>query len=324
MRSYLIRRVFQALPLLVVISIIVFLILQMTPGGPLSAGENLANTGRATEEALERMRERYGLNDPLYVQYFNWLTSLTRGDWGISFNSGQPVLSVISERLPATLLLTGAAFLVTLLLAIPIGILAAVRQYSVFDYLTTSVAFLGISIPSFWFGLMLLFVFSFSFDLLPSSGLSDPRRSLEGWAAVVDLLRHLVMPVAVLALISTAGVTRYMRASMLEVINQDYVRTARSKGLSEAIVVGKHAVRNGAIPIVTVLALEVPELFLGSVITETIFGIPGMGRLFIESAHVHDYPVLMGILLIAAFLIVLFNLLADIFYGLLDPRIAYD
>lgn len=324
MTAYVLRRVLQAIPLLVAISILVFLLLQMTPGGPFAMTEGAGATGRGAEQALEQMRARYGLDDPLYLQYLRWAGAFVRGDWGVSFNTGRPVLVVILERLPTTLLLTGLAFLVTILLALPVGILAATRQYSLFDYATTTASFLGISVPSFWFGLMLLHVFTFSLDWLPASGLSNPRTQLQGWAAFWDAVRHLVMPVAVLALVSVAGITRYMRASMLEVIHQDYVRTARAKGLTEKVVIGKHALRNGAIPVVTVLALEVPDLFVGSVITETIFGIPGMGRLFIEAANLRDYPVLMGILAIGAGLVVLFNLLADVLYALLDPRISYD
>lgn len=323
MTVYVLRRTLQAVPLLVLISLLIFLLLQMTPGGPLALPVDGGAAGRGGAEALSRMRARYGLDDPLLVQYGRWAASFVRGDWGVSFNTGRPVLETILERLPATLLLTGLAFLVTLLIAIPVGILAATRQYSSFDYLTTTLSFLGISVPSFWFGLMLLYVFTFSLDWLPASGLSDPRASLTGWAAFWDTAKHLVMPVAVLSLVSTAGITRYMRASMLETLPQDFVRTARSKGLAERVVIGKHAVRNGAIPVVTVLALEVPDLFLGSVITETIFGIPGMGRLFIEAANLRDYPVLMGILAIGALLVVAFNLLADVLYALLDPRISY-
>lgn len=324
MHTYLVRRSVQSLPLLLLISVLIFGLLQATPGGPLAMEADAGLAGRVNSEALERMRAKYGLDKPIYQQYLSWIGSFLQGDWGTSFNSGRPVTSLILERLPATLTLTGLALLVTLLLAVPIGILAAVRQYSIFDYFTTTVAFLGISVPSFWFGLMLLYVFTFNLQWLPGSGLSDPRNVHEGFAAFRDHALHLVMPVAVLSLVSTAGIMRYMRAAVLDVIHQDYIRTARSKGIAEGRVIAKHVVRNSAIPVVTVLALEVPELFLGSVIVETIFGIPGMGRLFIESAHLRDYPVLMGILAIASVLVIMFNLLADVLYGLLDPRISYS
>jgi len=321
MRAYLLRRLLQAMPLLFGISVLLFVALQMTPGGPLAVAEDVQ--GRVTAEDLQRLRNRYGLDDPMYVQYLRWAGDLLRGDWGTSFDTGRPVRLTIAERVPTTLLLTGTAFLVTLILSIPIGLLAAVRQYSVFDYVSTSVAFLGVSIPSFWFGLMLLYVFTFSLGWLPSVGLSDPRHDYTGWAAAGDLARHLVMPVAVLALVSTAANARYVRAAMLDVIGHDYVRTARAKGLAEMAVVGKHAVKNGAIPVVTILALEIPDLFIGAVITESIFAIPGMGRLFVQSASLRDYPVLMGILMTASALVIVSNLVADALYALLDPRIRY-
>ncbi|MBA3415727.1 MAG: ABC transporter permease [Chloroflexia bacterium] len=323
MGHYVLRRSLQAIPLLVGISLIAFVLLQMTPGGPLAMSESPGRSGRATAEQLERLRNRYGLDDPLHVQYLNWAGDLVRGDWGISFNTGRPVLALIGERLPTTLLLTGLAFGVTLLLAFPIGILAATRRYSVFDYLSTGVAFLGIAVPSFWLALMLLYVFTYTLGWLPSVGLTDPRQDYEGAAGVWDRVRHLLMPVTVLALASTAGLTRYVRAAMLDAVGQDFVRTARSKGLRERAVVVGHALKNAAIPIVTVLALEVPDLFIGAVITESVFAIAGMGRLFVESANLRDYPVLMGILMLASLLVIAANLIADVAYGLLDPRISY-
>lgn len=324
MSRYLIRRLLQAIPLLVAISAIVFVMLQMTPGGPLAVAEGGGRSARVTEEDLQRLRNKYGLDDPIPVQYANWGRDLLRGDWGTSFNTGLPVLTMIGERLPTTLLVMGLSFLATVLLAFPIGILAAVKRYTVFDYLTTSVSFLGIAIPSFWFALMLMFVFSFTLDWLPSVGLSDPRGTYTGWDAVVDRARHLIMPVTVLALTSTASMTRYVRAAMLDVLGQDYMRTAQAKGLSDRIVVGVHGLKNGAIPIVTVLALELPDLFIGAVIVESVFAISGMGRLFIDSANLRDYPVLMGVLLITAALVVAFNLIADLLYATLDPRIRYE
>jgi peptide/nickel transport system permease protein len=323
MGRYVARRLLQAIPLLVGISILAFALLQMTPGGPLAVSEAPGRSGRATAEQMAKLRNRYGLDDPIPVQYLNWAGGLLRGDWGISFNTGRPVLLTIAERVPTTLLLTGLAFAVALLLALPIGIVAAIRQYSVFDYLSTGVAFLGIAIPSFWLALMLLFVFTYTLGWLPSVGLTDPRQTHEGLAALADRARHLVMPVAVLALASTAGMTRYVRAAMIETGGQDFVRTARAKGLRERTVVIGHALKNAAIPIVTVVALEIPDLFIGAVIVESVFAISGMGRLFVESANLRDYPVLMGILMIASLLVVASNLIADVVYGWLDPRISY-
>ncbi|CAN5624105.1 ABC transporter permease [soil metagenome] len=322
MGRYLLRRLIQSVPLLLGITILIFLLLQATPGGPLAMSENPASSGRVTAETLSRLRARYGLDDPMYLQYLNWLKGTVQGDWGSSFNTGRPVLTMIAERLPTTLQLTGLSLLVTLLIALPIGIISAVKQYSWFDYLATSFSFFGISIPGFWMALMLVYVFAFQFDWLPNAGLTDPRHSYEGWDAIVDRAKHLIMPVAVLSLTSTASLTRYLRASMLDVISQDYIRTARSKGLKEQAVVIRHALRNGAVPMVTVLALEIPDLFIGAVIVESIFAIPGMGRLFIESANLRDYPVLMGILLIASALVIASNLIADLVYGWLDPRIS--
>ncbi len=319
MIAYIFRRLLQSIPLLLVISMIIFLLLQMTPGGPLAMGESVGS-GRVTAEQIERLRDKYGLNQPLYIRYLYWFGDFIRGDWGTSFNTGRPVLEMITERLPTTLLLTGLAYLVMLILAFPIGILSAVRQYSVMDYIMTGLAFIGISIPSFWFGLLLLFMFSFKTGWLPAFGLTDVNE-YTGMAHLWDLGRHLVMPVAVLAMIDTAAVTRYIRASMLETIHQDYVRTARAKGLGQRAVIIRHVLRNATIPIVTILALRIPDLFLGTVVTETIFAIPGMGRLFIMSAELRDYPVLMGILVIAAILVILSNLLADVLYAALDPRI---
>jgi peptide/nickel transport system permease protein len=324
MGNYVLRRLLQSIPLLIAISAIIFVMLQMTPGGPLSMGEGGGRSARVTAEDLQRLRNKYGLDDPMYVQYFNWGRDLLRGDWGTSFNTGLPVLTMIQERLPTTLLVMGLSFLVTLLLAFPIGILAALRRYSFFDYLTTSVSFLGIAVPGFWFALMLMFVFSFTLGWLPSFGLSDPRATYSGWAAVADTGMHLIMPVTVLSLTSTASMTRYVRAAMLDVIGQDYVRTAQAKGLADRTVIGLHALKNGAIPIVTVLAVELPDLFIGAVIVESVFAISGMGRLFIESANLRDYPVLMGVLIITAVLVIGFNLIADVLYAVLDPRIRYQ
>jgi len=321
MSRYLIRRLLQMVPLLIGISILIFLMLQMTPGGPLATNETPGASGRITPEDLERMRNRYGLNDPLYVQYLNWARDLLRGDWGTSFNSGRPVLDLIVERIPTTLLLTGIAFVVTILVAIPVGLIAAVKQYTRLDYVSTGIAFVGISVPSFWLSLMLLYLFSFELGWLPSVGLEDLRKEHHGFDAFVDRIRHLIMPVAVLSMASAASLTRYLRSAMLDVLSQDYIRTARAKGLSERITVGVHAFKNGAIPIVTVLALEIPDLFIGAVIVESIFAISGMGRLFVESANLRDYPVLMGILMMSSTLVIVCNLVADLIYRMLDPRI---
>lgn len=321
MGAYAVRRIAQAVPLLFGISVVIFAMLQMVPGGPLASGEG---GSAASAERIAKLKELYGLDDPLYVQYLKWIGGILTGDWGTSLNTGRPVLELIGDRVPATLLLTGLAFGLAIVLAVPMGIIAARWRNSIFDYLTTGATFLGLATPSFWFGLMLLFVFTYSLGWLPGSGLEDLRQTHYGWDAVVDRLRHLVMPVLVLALIGTANLARYVRSSMLEVLDEDYVRTARGSGLPELTVVVRYGFKNAAIPVVTVAVLIIPELFLGAVITESIFGIAGMGRLFLDSANVRDYPVLLGILLVGAVLVVLSNLLADLLYGFLDPRVSYD
>lgn len=322
MVNYLTRRLLMSVPLLIGISIVVFGLLQATPGGPLSNGGEGAGA-QLSPEQIERLRDEYGLDDPLPVQYLSWAGGIVTGDWGTSLRTGRPVLEMIVDRLPATLLLIGLAFAISLAIAIPVGIVAARRQHSTFDYVATGVSFAGFATPSFWFGLMLLFLFSYSLGWLPSSGLEDLRETHTGLDSLWDRMQHLIMPVAVLALVTTASLARYVRASMLEVLDQDYIRTARGSGLPERTVVMRHALKNAAIPVVTVAVLAVPELFLGTAITETIFSIPGIGRLFIESADQRDYPVLLGILVIASLLVVLANIVADLLYALLDPRIAY-
>jgi peptide/nickel transport system permease protein len=321
MGSYVLRRLCQAVPLLVGISVIVFVLLQMTPGGPLVSGEGAT---QMTPEQMAKLRAQYGLDQPLPTQYLHWLRGLVTGDWGMSYNSGDSVLTMIGDRIPVTLLLTGLALIVALLISLPVGVFSAYRRNSVFDYAATGAAFAGLATPSFWFGLMLLYVFAFQLRWLPSSGLTDLRQDHQGFAALGDLAAHLVLPVCVLAMISVAHLTRYVRSSMIEVLDQDYVRTARGSGLPERTVVLHHAFKNAAAPVVTIAVLAIPELFLGAVITESIFSLSGMGRLFVDSANLRDYPVLLGILMIAAVLVILANLLADVLYAWLNPRISYE
>src|SRR3989454_7574339 len=316
MGTYIARRLIQALPLLLGISVAFCRILQPAPGGPVRASES---TPKVAEEARRRLAPSWGLEQPLPVQYVNWLSKSLVGDWGYSFVSPQPVLGLIGERLPNTVYLMGTVFLTVLVLAIPIGVLTAVRQYSWFDHVITGTTFAFLSTPTFWLGLLLIIAFGLQLRLFPLGGMAtlgapfDPRHRL----------RHLVLPVATIALVQLGSHVRYLRASMLETISQDYMRTARAKGLGEPVVVLRHALKNAAIPLVTVVALDLPELFVGALVTEQIFGWPGMGRLFWDSATRSDYPVLMGILAVSSALIVLANLLADVVYGYLDPRIRY-
>jgi peptide/nickel transport system permease protein len=316
MSDYLVRRLLHSLVLLVGVTIMSFVLLKSTPGGPMAIYRERADVTRAD---VARLRQQLGLDDPVPVQYARWVGNLVRGDWGDSFVTNERVIDRISQRLPATLLLMGSAYLLTMLIAIPVGVLAAVRQYSWFDYLATGLAFIGLSMPVFWFGLLLILLFSVQLGWLPTSGIATIGAGFDP----LDSVKHLVMPTCVLALVFAGGYTRYLRTSMLEVIRQDFVRTARSKGLAERLVIMRHAFRNALIPVVTLLALDVPELFTGAVVTETVFAWPGMGRLYVESLARLDYSVLMAILTVSALLVILSNLLADLVYAYLDPRIRY-
>ena len=317
MGRYVVRRLLQALPLLFAISVVSFAILKATPGGPLAAYEGNPDF---TDADRVRLEHAFGLDRPLPVQYLSWLGSFLTLDWGYSFSSHQPVLTLIGERLPNTLYLMGTVFVVVLLLAIPIGVLTAVRQFSIFDYVLTGTTFTFLSTPTFWLGLLLIILFGLQLRWLPLGGMATLGADFE----IGDRLRHLVLPVATIALVQLGSHVRYLRASMLETIGQDYMRTARAKGLAERVVVLRHALKNAAIPLVTVVALDVPDLFVGALVTEQIFGWPGMGRLFWDAATRSDYPVLQGILAVSSTLIVLANLLADVTYGYLDPRIRFS
>lgn len=317
MGRYVVRRLIQALPLLLAITAISFAILKATPGGPLAAYEG---NPEFTDEDRQRLEAAFGIDQPVPIQYLSWLQRFLSGDWGTSFASHQPVLSLILERLPNTVYLMGTVFIVVLLLSIPIGVLAAVKQYSWFDHLITGTTFAFLSTPTFWLGLLLIIVFGLQLRLFPLGGM----QTLGGEFDLGDRLRHLVLPVATLSLVQIGSNVRYLRASMLETIGLDYMRTARAKGLAERVVVLRHALKNAAIPLVTVIALDLPELFVGALVTEQIFGWPGMGRLFWDAATRTDYPILMGILTVSSALIVLANLVADVIYGYLDPRIRYS
>jgi peptide/nickel transport system permease protein len=325
MGRFVIRRVLQAIPLLIVVSVIVFGMLNLAPGGPMAAYERRA-VGLSPQD-LERVRQQLGLDDPVHIQYFKWLRQVGQGDLGESMMTRRPVTTEIMERLPRTALLMAAAFLVSLLIAVPFGVISAVRQYSFFDHFVTSLAFIGQSIPQYWLGLILIVVFYGMLDnpfgegpMFPSGGMYTLGEDF----SILDRLWHLVLPVTMLSLAWVAWYSRYLRASMLEVIHSDYVRTARAKGLREWVVIMRHGFRNAAIPLVTIIALDIPLIFSGALFTEVIFSWPGMGRLFYDAAQRRDYNLLMAIIMITSFLIILSNLLADIVYGLLDPRIRYQ
>jgi peptide/nickel transport system permease protein len=323
MSRYLIRRSLQAIPLLLATSVIIFMLVRLAPGGPLAAAERNPNV---SPEQLALLRHKYGLDQPLTVQYFKWMGQLFQGNLGDSIKMHRPVSTLIAERLPNTLLLVGLSFLVTVIIAIPVGVYSAIKQYSIGDYIITTLTFIGQSIPIYWFGLVLILVFYVWLQnpftdgpIFPGGGMY----SLDQQGNLLDRLWHLVLPVTMLSLTWIAWYSRFLRASMLEVIHSDYVRTARAKGLGERAVRYGHALKNAAIPLVTLMALDLPALFGGALFTEMVFSWPGMGRLFWDSARARDYPVLLAVVLINSFLIVVFNLFADLGYGFLDPRVRY-
>lgn len=317
MVQYLVRRLLQMIPLLLGISIIMFALIQTAPGGPEAV---FFENGRfVNPQLVESYRQRLGLDQPIPIQYFKWLGAALTGDFGYSFSDVRPVRDMIVERLPATMELMLTAFVFAALIAIPLGIFSAVRQYSLLDYLGTSLSFLGIAMPVFWFGLILQLLFSVKLGWLPTSG-----RETVGDATLLDAIRHLILPGIVLSLVYIAGWSRYMRSSMLSVIRKEYILTARARGLKERSIIWVHAVKNALIPVVSVMALDLAGLFSGAVITETVFAWPGIGRLFIQATLSRDYPLMMGILMMGSFMVVVFNLLADLVYGWLDPRIVYS
>jgi peptide/nickel transport system permease protein len=311
MFSYLIRRLLISAITLIVISMVIFGILKVAPGDPLAG---FANNPNVPADVRARLRTQLGLDDPIPVQYAKWAREYARGNWGQSFLSRQPARDLIFSRLPITLEIVGSAFLLSILIAVPIGVISAIKQYSTFDQVATTFAFLGYSLPTFFSGLVLIVIFSFKLGWFPF--VYD--RTSQGFGAE---LKQIILPITVLALAGSASLTRFVRASMLEVISQDYVRTARAKGLKEQGVIIAHAMRNAMIPVVTIIALQVPEVFGGAIITEQIFSVPGIGNLLIESIGSADHPVVMGISMGIAILVVLFNVIADVIYALLDPRI---
>jgi peptide/nickel transport system permease protein len=321
MLLFALRRLLLAIPLLIGITFVSFLVISLAPGGPLDF--LTPEDPNASAEVKQKLIQEFGLDQPLHVQYGRWLGRVLRLDFGRTFlPDGKPVLAKIGERLPITLLLNVVEMLIILGLAVPIGVLSATRQYSLYDKITTVFVFVGFATPDFWLALLLMFLFGVQLGWLPISGLRSLNwEYLPFWRQQWDVLGHLVLPLAVATFGGLAGFSRYMRQSMLEVIRQDYIQTARAKGLPEEVVVGKHALRNALLPVVTILGLSLPSLIGGSVIIETIFAIPGMGQLMVQSVFSRDYPVVMGNLVIVAALTLVANLIADIAYGLVDPRI---
>lgn len=313
MLSYLLSRLVQSLILLVLVSIIGFAILNLAPGGPLS---QYALTPGMTQETLDRIAHQMGLDRPLPVQYLDWVGNLLQGDWGKSYRDQQPVLSIISGHLFATLLLMGTSMTIAITLGVWIGIKGATRRYSIFDYTATVGAMIALSIPTFWFGLVAIYVFSLKLKWLPAGNMYTI-----GDGSLADYAIHLIMPSMDLALVEIAIWSRYMRTATLEVINQDFVRTATAKGVSPRRVLMKHVVGNALLPMITLAGMQLPAALGGALVTETVFTWPGMGRLFLDSLGYQDYPVVMGLLMFSAMLVLAGSLIADLVVAFVDPRI---
>ncbi len=346
MGQYIVRRLLQAIPMLLIVSIFLFVLVNLAPGGPLA---QYGRQKRLSSERVEALRRQFGLDKPLPVQYIVWLIGndwmpidtdgngitdsygtrkgVLRGDFGFSYENREPVLEQIMDRLPNTIYLMGITLIVVAILAIPVGILSAVKQYSVFDITVTALSFMGQAIPEFWLGLILILVFYVSLDnpftggsLLPGGGMY----TIGAEFSLLDRIEHLILPVTMGVVGWVAWWSRFLRSSMLDVKNQDYIRTARAKGQSERKVLYKHALKNALIPLITIVGIDFPYVFTGAVVTEQMFSWPGMGRLYYDSATSRDYPMLMGILIIGSGVIMLSNLAADIVYAYLDPRVRYQ
>ncbi|WP_234684557.1 ABC transporter permease [Bradyrhizobium monzae] len=317
MSQYVLRRLMIAIPSLLGISLVLFVVLALAPGDPFS---ELATNPNVPPEVQAALRARFGLDDPIYLRYLHWLNAMLHGDWGFSFVSRMNVDTLILQRLPATLYVIGSAQILALLIAIPVGVYAATKPYSLFDQIANTLAFVGFSLPTFFTGILFILIFSVTLDWLPFVYTTDIKAT--GIHYVLEMVRQAIMPVAVLGLFQAASMTRFVRSAMLDVIRLDYVTTARAKGLGQAKVIVKHVMRNAMIPVVTLIALQMPAVFGGAIVTEQIFRIPGIGSLLITSILSNDTPVVMAVTFVFACLVVLFNLIADVLYGWLDPRIS--
>jgi peptide/nickel transport system permease protein len=317
MGRYLLRRLLIAVPSLLGISVVLFAVLALAPGDPF---QEFATNPAIPPETRVMLREKFGLDDPVFVRYARWLVAMLQGDWGFSFSSRINVDTLILQRLPTTLFVIGSAQLLALIIALPVGVYSAMRPYSIFDQIATTLSFVGFSLPTFFTGLLLILIFSVQLDWLPFVYRADIAET--GWRWYWEHLRQAIMPIMVLGLFLGASMTRYVRSAVLDVIRLDYVTTARAKGLGERTVIIKHVVRNALIPVVTLVALQMPGIFGGAIVTEQIFRIPGIGSLLISSILANDTPVVMAVTFVFACLVVLFNLIADVLYGWLDPRIT--
>ena len=317
-RQYIIRKILIMSPSLLGISLVLFTILAMAPGDPF---EELATNPAVPPEVRAALRAKFGLDDPVWTRYLHWLVAMIQGDWGFSFVSRMEVDKLLLQRRPVTLIVIGSSQIIAMLVALPVGVLAATRPYSLFDQVANTLAFVGFSLPTFFTGLLFILVFSIQLDWLPF--VYRANIDATGWQFYWEHIKQSIMPVMVLGLFQGASLVRFVRSSVLDVIKLDYVTTARSKGIGERKVITKHVVRNALIPVVTLVALQLPIVFGGAIVTEQIFRVPGIGSLLISSMLANDTPVVMGVTFVSACLVVIFNLIADILYGWLDPRIAF-
>jgi len=318
MWNYIVRRILQMIPIIIGVSLIIFLIITLIPGNFIDAR---AQGSHMTLEQVDHLKELYGVNEPIHIKYLKWIKGAVKFDFGDSFTHQAPVSKVIDTFVWNSFTIAAIAFLLELLIAIPIGIICATRQYSKLDYFFTIIAMVGISLPSFFLGLILIKFFAVDLKVLPLAGLDTPGSNYTGFQFLFDRLKHVILPAFVLAFISIGAMMRYTRTAVLEIIRQDYIRTARAKGLSEKVVIYKHALRNALIPIVTLIGLSLPALFAGAIITESIFGIPGIGKIALDAVSKRDYPLLMGFSMFVAVLTLAGNLLSDILYAIVDPRV---
>ena len=318
MTQYILRRVLIAIPTLLVISFVIFAVLAMAPGDPLA---QFALNPAIPESTRQLIRIQFGLDQPWPIRYVRWLTSLSRGDWGFSFSTKSPVIDIVWQRMPQTLQVVGLAYLIAVCLAIPIGILSAVTQYSIFDNIATFFSFVGFSVPSFFTGILCILLFAVNLKWFPI--VYSTTLEVNSLATFGQQVRQMFLPVLVLVVQQTAALTRFMRSSMLDNLSLDYVRTARAKGLSDRVVVVRHVLANSLIPVITLIALGIPTIFAGAIITENLFRVNGLGALLITSINNSDTPVVMALTFIFSILTIIFNLIADIMYGVLDPRVRY-
>lgn len=322
MSRYIARRLLLSVPLLLVISVLTFVIVEIAPG---DAAQMYIDPEKGTDPAyIEQVRRNLGLDQPIHVRYVAWLGQTLSGDWGFSFRNRRAVMREVGDRLPNTLLLGGTALILSFVLAVPIGVISAFKRYSLLDYMVTTLALVGTSIPIFWVALLLIQIFAIQLGWFPASGMRSAREQYTGWQSVFNVLHHMILPTIVLALAQVASWSRYQRSALLDVLGQDYIRTARGKGVRERRILVLHALRNALIPMITLVGISVPSVVTGAFITETIFSWPGIGRLGVDAVSGRDYPVIMAVTMLSAILIIISSLLADIAYAWADPRIRYE